>query len=158
MTGTLSRLRGEDGKWQLERGEPKAKSRRTLDISETPVLIELLRKVKRTQAEERLKAGAAWTENGVVFSTALGTYVDPRNALRDVKSWADKAGLDERVCVHTMRHMSAIAQPDAGLSPKVVAEVLGHSDTRVTMETCAHALDPAKAQAEKASAALFGAG
>lgn len=158
VTGTLNRFRGEDGKWQLERGEPKAKSRRTLDISETPALVELLRKVKRSQAEERLKAGAAWTEKGVVFSTPLGTYVDPRNALRAVKGWAEKAGLDAGVCVHTMRHTSATAQLDAGLSPKVVAEVLGHSDTRVTMETYAHALDPAKARAVKASAALFGAG
>lgn len=89
---------------------------------------------------------------------ALGTYLDPRNALRDVKGWAEKAGLDAGVCVHTMRHTSATAQLDAGLSPKVVAEVLGHSDTRVTMETYAHALDPAKARAVKASAALFGAG
>ena len=117
----------------------------------------LLRRHRIAQAEERLRAGSAWQEHGLVFPSELGTYVDPRNALRALKGWAAKAGLDEAVTVHTLRHTSATAQLDAGLSPKVVADVLGHSDARVTLSTYAHALDPAKAQAVKASAALFGA-
>ena len=157
VTETLGRYKDEAGKWRLSPGPPKAGSKRTLDLSSSPALLELLRRHRIAQAEERLRAGSAWQEHGLVFPSELGTYVDPRNALRALKGWAAKAGLDEAVTVHTLRHTSATAQLDAGLSPKVVADVLGHSDARVTLSTYAHALDPAKAQAVKASAALFGA-
>jgi len=64
------------------------KSRRTLALPR--VCLEALRDHRKCQREERLKAGAAWTDSGLVFTTyaprgkahAVGAPLHPRNVLR----------------------------------------------------------------------------
>jgi integrase len=76
---TIGRIGG-----QLVVSEPKtARSRRTVPLC--PVVVDLLRTHKATQAAERLRAGNQWQDSGLVLTTELGGPVDPRNLLRVVE-------------------------------------------------------------------------
>ncbi len=58
--------------------------------------IEALRAHRTRQAEERLAAADAWLDNGLVFTTKIGTPLEPRNVLRRFELLAERAGL--RTC------------------------------------------------------------
>src|SRR3954447_7488901 len=65
----------------LELGEPKTdKSRRTVPLPRSAV--ETLTAHWVRQQEERRSAGENWRDNGLVFTTEIGTALEPRNVLR----------------------------------------------------------------------------
>jgi integrase len=66
-----------------------------------------------------------------VFTTELGSPVDPRNLLRVMESAAKTAGV-EGVGVHKLRHSAAVGWLEAGVHIKAVADLLGHSTVAVT--------------------------
>ncbi len=77
---SLKRERRESGQVLLV-GEPKTpRSRRALDMP-APV-VQALRAHRRAQAAERLAAGSAWTETGLVFTNTAGGPIDPANLRR----------------------------------------------------------------------------
>lgn len=134
VDATLSRV-GKD----LLITEPKTeRSRRTVPLS--PAMVSLLRSQKARQAAERLRAGDQWVDTGLVFTTELGTPVDPRNILRTVELAAKKAGLD-KVGVHTLRHSAATGWLESGVHIKAVSDLLGHSSISVTGDIYGHTSD-----------------
>lgn len=119
--------------------EPKTdRSRRTVPLS--PAMVALLRAQKARQAAERLRAGDQWVNEGLVFTTELGTKVDPRNILRTVELAAKKAGID-KVGVHTLRHSAATGWLDSGVHIKAVSDLLGHSSIAITGDIYGHTSD-----------------
>jgi integrase len=68
---------------------------------------------RRTQLETRL-AAPAWADPDLVFATALGTPLEPRNVLREFKAAAAAAGITRSVRLHDLRHAAA-----SGLLAKV---------------------------------------
>ena len=73
-------------------GDPKTpKSRRTLDLPE--LVVEVLRAHRARQAAERLAAASLWEDSGLVFSTMIGTPIDPRNFRRAFAKLTEAAGL-----------------------------------------------------------------
>jgi integrase len=79
-----------DGKPQLV--EPKTqKSRRTIFMPQ--VTVNALRAHRVRQLEERLVAGTRWKEQGLVFTSTIGTPLDPRNAFRLFQEALQRAGL-----------------------------------------------------------------
>jgi integrase len=131
---TLNRVNGS-----LVISEPKtAKSRRVVPLSAD--LVAMLKRHRTAQKRQRLAAVNQWQESGLVFTTELGTPVDPRNFLRVVQSAAARAGLDE-VDVHTLRHSTATAWMASGVPIKVVADLLGHSSISITGDLYQHASD-----------------
>ncbi len=56
------------------------RSRRTVPLS--PAVVKLLKARRAAQARERPAAVNQWTDTGLVFTTELGTPVEPRNILR----------------------------------------------------------------------------
>jgi integrase len=78
-----------------------------------------------------------------VFATEAGTPVDPRNVLRTVQIAADKAGLGDGFCVHSLRHSAAVAWFESGAHIKAVADLLGHSSVAVTGDVYGHTSDGA---------------
>ncbi|QZT54615.1 tyrosine-type recombinase/integrase [Mycolicibacterium austroafricanum] len=134
VDATLSRV-GKD----LLITEPKTeRSRRTVPLS--PAMVSLLRSQKARQAAERLRAGDQWTDTGLVFTTELGTAVDPRNILRTVELAAKKAGLG-KVGVHTLRHSAATGWLESGVHIKAVSDLLGHSSISITGDIYGHTSD-----------------
>jgi integrase len=97
-----------------------------------------LKKHRKRQAAVRLAAGRDWVETGLVFTTGVGTPIDPRNLSRHFYSVQKKAGLD-KIRFHDMRHTCVTLLLSLGVPPHVVREIAGHSDIHVTMTIYAHA-------------------
>lgn len=72
--------------------------------------------------------------HGLVFPTALGNLRDPRNTARDWATARQRLGLGNYT-FHSFRKTVATALDQAGLSPRDVAEYLGHSNPSLTMGT-----------------------
>jgi integrase len=139
-----------DGK--LSTGEVKtARSRRTIPLS--PAVITILRRHRVTQLEERMRAANQWTDTGLVFTTALGHVVEPRNLLRVVEAAAKRISVD-KVGAHTLRHSAATAWLEAGVHIRQVSDLLGHSSVAITGDVYGHS---AEASARAAVDGLSGA-
>ena len=121
--------------------EPKTdRSRRPVPLGAP--LVAMLRARRKQQAAEQLRAANQWQNSGLVFTTELGTPVEPRNILRTVEMAAAKAGMDG-VGVHTLRHSAAVAWLEVGVHIKAVADLLGHSSIAVTGNIYGHTSDDA---------------
>ena len=130
----------------LEIGEPKTeRSRRTLPLPRSAVATLDAHRIRQTT--ERQAAGPAWTDSGLVFTTEVGTPLEPRNVLRRFDALARRAGL-EGVHLHTLRHSAASFLLAAGTHTKVVQEHLGHSSYAITADIYSHV---APAQAREAA-------
>lgn len=140
-----------DGK--LSTGEVKTdRSRRTIPLS--PAVVAMLRRHRVTQLEERMRAANQWTDTGLVFTTELGSVVDPRNLLRVVEAAARRTGL-EGIGAHTLRHSAATAWLEAGVHIKQVSDLLGHSSVAITGDVYGHGSDQsARAAVDGLSGAL----
>jgi integrase len=119
--------------------EPKTKmSRRSIVL--ISFAIEALKKHRDRQLEMKARAGGAWQEHDYVFSTPLGTHLSPgHDVLVQLKILLKKAGLPE-IRFHDLRHSTATLLLSKGVHPKVVQEILGHSEISMTMDTYTHVL------------------
>lgn len=130
------RHRGEDGTEVLTFGEPKTpKSRRSLDLPAHAVAA-LVRHTK-TQAAERLRAGARWVDLDLVFATSIGTPINPSNLRRDVAELAQNAGIG-RWTPKELRHSAGSLLSAAGVPLERIADLLGHVDTRMLERVYRH--------------------
>lgn len=129
-----------EGKKQLV--EPKTeKGRRTVGI---PMLvIEALKRHRIRQLEERLVAGSHWHDLGLVFPSTIGTIADSANVTHAFHKALEDAGLP-RQRFHDLRHLAASLMLAQDVNPKVMQEVLGHSQMAVTMDLYSHLMPAAK--------------
>jgi len=131
-----------------------ARSRRALDLPAP--MVASLRAHRARQAAEQLALGEAWEDSGHVFTTTIGTPIDPRNFYREFKVVCKKAGLGDWH-PHELRHSAASLMLAQGVKLQVVSEVLGHSSIRMTSDVYGHILAPdRKAAAEAMGTALWG--
>lgn len=122
------------GKLQLV--EPKTeRSRRTLRLPQ--VTLAALKAHRVRQLEERLLAGAQWQDSGLVFTSTIGTPMEPRNAFRRYQEALSRAGLPH-FRFHDLRHTAATLLLAQGVHPRVIMEILGHSQISLTMNTYSH--------------------
>ena len=122
----------------IEHGRGKSDAaRRTVPIH--PAALETLRQWRARQAEERLRVGPAWTDSGLVFTSRVGTPLFPRNVSRRFHQLLDAANIDRRG-MHTTRHTTASLLLAANEHPKVVQELLGHSQISLTLDTYSHVM------------------
>lgn len=131
------------GRGQQLVGLKTTKSRRDLVL---PAFVaEALRTHRRRQAEERIKAGPAWTSaHDLVFTTPLGLPLDGRNFNRVLSRTATRAGLGHWH-PHELRHSAISIMLAADVPLELVSEVAGHSSIRVTKDVYGHLLPGAKA-------------
>ena len=82
-------------------------SRRTVMLTRTA--LEALKRHRARQNEERLGAGARWTDRSLVFPNRLGKTMDASNLYhRDWKNLLERAGLSDRgFTFHALRHTFA---------------------------------------------------
>jgi len=116
--------------------EPKTeRSRRTLVIP--PTIIERLREHSKRQLAEKLWAGCDWVENDLVFADRIGGPMQTRKVIDDFHKALRDAGLP-RIRFHDLRHSCATLLLVQGVSPRVVMDILGHSEIAMTMDTYSH--------------------
>ena len=129
-----------------------ARSRRTLTLPAT--LVTLLRAHRTRQRERQLAASPQWHETGFVFTTRDGQPLDGGNVTRDFKKLLAAAGLPP-LRFHDLRHSCASFLLAQGVSPRVVMEILGHSQISLTMNTYAHVLPSLQTEAAHRMNALL---
>jgi len=162
---SLKRMREEllpDGstlsgrKTRLVFGAPKTEeSWRTQNLPKPT--ISALRRHKRRQARERL-AATSWDDESLVFTTPLGTPIDPDNLAKRFVTLCEKAGLGHRN-LHQLRHSAATIMLAQGVPLHEVSEVMGHSSLTVTKDIYGHfTADRRRAAAEAVGNALWGKG
>lgn len=134
-----------------------ARSRRVLAFP--AIAVEALRAHRRVQATERLALGSGWAENSpsddLVFTTAAGGPVDPRNFYRSLERLTRRAGL-EGVRPHLLRHSAVSLLLDQGVPLDEVSELAGHSSVRVTKDDYGHLLDGGRQRAAEAMQRALG--
>ncbi|HEV7726521.1 MAG TPA: tyrosine-type recombinase/integrase [Modestobacter sp.] len=139
-SGTLTVRRGLHRVAQqgLVHEEPKAeRGRRTLAL---PVpLVEALRAHRAAQLEERVAAGPFWEDGDLVLAQANGRPVERKSDWKAWKNLLQEAGVRD-VRLHDGRHTAATLLLSEGVHPRVVMEVLGHSQMRTTTDTYSHVL------------------
>ncbi|MFD5420398.1 tyrosine-type recombinase/integrase [Streptomyces sp. NPDC127069] len=125
-------------------GDPKSRRRRVVPL---PALcVAPLRWHRMRQAEIRAKAGESWQDSGHVFVTRTGRPVEPRNVYRSFTRIAQTAGL-RVIRLHDARHGTATLLTAAGVAPRVVMEILGHSQISVTMNVYTHVVQDTQREA-----------
>jgi integrase len=143
------------GGWYF--GEPKtSRSRRTIPIPRS--LVGELADHRRKQAESRLKKGADYQNNDLVFASGEGTPIILRNLVRrHFQPLLARAKLSPTLRLYDLRHSCATLLLSAGENPKVVSERLGHASIVLTLDTYSHVL-PSMQQAatEKLERILYG--
>lgn len=90
------------------------------------------------QQIERHAAGLDWTETGYVFTTKVGTPIEPDNLRRSWYPLRSAAGLGD-IVFHGLRHTCVTLLLDLGVPPHIVRDIVGHSAIEVTMTIYAHA-------------------
>lgn len=124
--------------------DPKSRRRRAVPL---PALcIAPLRWHRMRQAVARAKAGERWYESEYVFATRTGRQVEPRNIYRSFTRVAESAGL-RVIRLHDARHGTATLLTAAGVAPRVVMEILGHSQISITMDVYTHVVQDTQREA-----------
>ncbi|BBL79083.1 Tyrosine recombinase XerC [Rubrobacter xylanophilus DSM 9941] len=110
-------------------------------IKLTTGAMKALRRHRKAQLEERLRAAGLWEDHGLVFPNQVGKTMNAKNlTARSFKQILERAGLPRTVRVHDLRHTCATILLKVGQHPKYVQELLGHANIGITLDTYSHVL------------------
>lgn len=107
---------------------PKSSSRRrTIPVEVIhPGTMALVRALRARQAEDRLRAGNAWHDTGLVVVDALGRPPLPESYSDAFQRLCHQAGVPE-IRLHSVRHSLAFWLHQIGVAPADAAALLGHT-------------------------------
>ncbi len=117
---------------------PKNNKSRT--ITPAPYVMKLLQAQKVQQAKQRLMAGPAWEDSGLVFTNEFGRYVSYRAIFDSFKRIVKRIGLPD-ARIHDLRHTYAVNCIRAGDDIKTVQSNLGHATAAFTLDVYGHFTD-----------------
>lgn len=118
--------------------EPKtARSRRTIMLPD--FVMQILIQHREHQAEQQRNAGDVWVTKGLVFTNAWRDYYSPSTMLKVFKRFLASIGMPQ-MRFHDLRHSAATILLAMKVHPKVVQEILGHSQITTTMDIYSHAM------------------
>lgn len=138
----LSQLQYENGVLSLTQLKTQ-KSKRTMRLPD--ILIQKLRHHQETQS--KLKSEwSEWVDSGHVFTSSIGTPLDPRKVGRILDELMDRIE-EPRIRVHDLRHSAATLMLQSGVSIKTVSDVLGHSQASLTADTYVHLVPALESEA-----------
>jgi integrase len=124
--------------------EPKSvTSRRCVELPQLAVAV---------LAQQRLR-----TEGELVFPNRHGDPTESGTVSDALKVALDRAGLP-RIRVHDLRHTTATVLLEAGVHPKLVQHLLGHSTVALTLNTYSHVTPGLSGEAARTMDHLFGGG
>lgn len=136
--------------------EPKTvKSRRKIMLPFFAVEVLALHKTR--QEEQRRENANVWVDRGLVFATAEGNYIALTTLRRALNGVLKQAGLPH-IRFHDLRHSAATILLSRGTHPKVVQEILGHSQVSMTLDVYSHVLPSMQEDVTRRWDDDFGAG
>jgi integrase len=136
--------------WRLK--PPKSERSQRLVPLLKPALAAL--QGQRQHVNRLREVADAWQEYDFVFPSTAGTPLSARNLERDFALLLERSGLPSKR-LHDLRHSTGTYLIAAGVHPRVVMELLGHSQISITMDTYGHVLAPSLGEAIAHLEALF---
>jgi integrase len=133
----VQRMRGDadPATGKRQRGKLVARELKTLASRERVALpvsaVEALTQWQREQRRTRM-AAAAWADLDLVFTTGLGTAIEPRNMNRQWARVRERAGVRDTARLHDLRHACASYAHDGGATQKEVQRMLRHARISTT--------------------------
>ncbi|EPZ41625.1 tyrosine-type recombinase/integrase [Alicyclobacillus acidoterrestris] len=102
-------------------------------------LLESLKQMKQERKERQAKLGKPFNDDEYVFVSSKGTPLNDRNVIqRHFKPLLKRVGINEDFRLYDLRHSTASLLLRLNVHPKVVAEMFGHSDITLTLNTYSH--------------------
>lgn len=112
-----------------------ARSRRTIPLPR--VVVDALLVHRQKQEHERRQVAERWHTSDFVFTTPVGTPIDPRNCTRVVQEACRAAGV-RVVRLHDFRHGCVSVLLALGVPPRTAMDIAGHSTVEMTMNVYGH--------------------
>ena len=123
-------------KGTLVKAPKTEKSRATISLSRG--VVEVLKKHKARQAQERLLMGDQYHDGGLVFTTFEGKPLDPSYISGDYFGKLIEKAKVRKINFHALRHTHATILASQGVPLKVVSERLRHSSVAITGDIYSH--------------------
>lgn len=139
---------GKERRLYLE--QPKTKhSKRTISIDLETMAV--LKRWKVQQSKDMLKLGySTLKKHQLVFSNEHNEFLQ----LTVPRKWLMKTITDNQlrvITIHGLRHTHATLLLEAGVSPKIISERLGHASIQITLDLYSHVTD----KMEKTASEIF---
>jgi integrase len=119
-------------------------------------ILKLLAEHRERQAEYRASLGVIWKNPAdIMFTNLHGDYLNGTNLNYKLKDVVKAAGLPD-IHLHSLRHTHASLLINSDVTAKVIADRLGHSTTKTTLDTYSHVFAASEVKAMQAvEMALF---
>jgi integrase len=120
-------------------------SRRCIQL--TPYALEVLQRHACQQRQQQEEKERGWNKERWIFCNSQGKPLHVSNLIRrSFRPLLEQAGLP-LIRFHDLRHTTATLLLSMGTHPKIVQELLGHSNIMVTLEIYSHILPPLQEEA-----------
>jgi integrase len=101
-------------------------------------VVRTLRAHRVRQLQDRLAAGAVWSDQNLVFPDTIGKPLEPRAVDTLFKRLLKKANLPGSTRFHDCRHSAATFLLERGADLYEVSRLLGHSSITITADVYGH--------------------
>lgn len=101
-----------------------------------PVVVQALKEHRAEQEIER-ESAEVWANPDLVFTTSIGTPIEPRNLNRAWTALCERAGV-KNARIHDLRHTAATWLYEEGMEVKDIQHALRHSRLQTTSEVYTH--------------------
>lgn len=132
-----------------------AKSKRTIPL--TDIAFDALKLQQERQMKMKEYYKDIYNDEGFVFARYDGRYLNQRGFMDEYHAFLEKYNIPN-IRFHDLRHTFASLLLEAGESPKVIQELLGHSSITTTMDIYAHITKKGKIKAVNKLNELFDKG
>lgn len=106
----------------------------------TPTTIDILRRYKVFQSENRMLLGNQWKNSKRVFTTDIGEDMHPDRPYKILKQIIKKYNLKD-ITFHGLRHTSISLQISSGIQAQIISKRAGHSNIGITHAIYSHFFD-----------------
>ena len=140
------------GEWKL--AEPKSlRSCRAIALPE--VVLAAFKSHRVQQLKDRLAAGQRWQDLGFVFTSSVGTPLEPSNVTKKFRKLLVSAKMP-LIRFHDLRHTAATFLLAQGVDARTIMETLGHSQISLMLNTYSHVLPSLQREAARKMDGMLG--
>jgi len=112
-------------------------------------IVQLLTEHKAKQDDYIQSLGVMSLYQGQVFTNLRGDYINAINLNTKLKRVVKAAGLPD-IHLHSLRHTHASLLINSDITAKVIADRLGHAQTKTTLDTYSHVFAASEVKAMQA--------
>ncbi len=137
-------------------GEPKSEAGYRV-ITMTKIVYDILETKKREYSKKNAERNLSMQFEDFIFVNRNGVLTKNTTYDSHIRKIAAKAGI-ETFSMHTFRHTFATRCIEAGMKPKTLQQILGHSNINITMNLYVHVTDDEKKREMKKFEEMNGLG